>query len=93
MPVDDLSHRIQEPLCAVTELFDFNAHAIQHRDIKIAQRYIALRLKMLAGLQSSTAVTAEQNRQIIRVMPIAIGNTGPEQNHAVIQKRAVAFRN
>src|SRR6185436_18153085 len=74
------------------KLVRFDAQALEHADVEIAQgrRVLWLEGEMLAVLETTTG---EENRQVLRGMAAAVAEVAAQENgRAVEQIRAVLLR-
>ncbi len=58
---------------------------------KIAQRRAVFVANVSSGLDSTTATSGQDDRQVIVVVPVTVTDAAAVNQHAVVQQRAVAF--
>src|SRR5262245_36416161 len=73
-------------LCAVGEMIDRRAHAVEHRRIEIAQGRPGLIDDMPASLDRSTAAPGQYQWQVLRIVGIPIPHSRAEQHHRIVQQ-------
>src|SRR5262245_36257341 len=83
--------QIPQRFRAVAEALRGNTHAIQHRDVQVAQRRILRRRNVLAGLDATAAPPAQQDREVVRVVLVAVRQAGPAHDHRVVEQGPLAF--
>src|SRR4051794_5941678 len=76
---------------AVAELLFGNAHAVQQRDIEVAERGLLRRTQPAAGAQASLPLAREQQRQIRDRVAIAILERAAVHDHRVVEQRRAAL--
>jgi glutamate N-acetyltransferase / amino-acid N-acetyltransferase len=76
---------------AVAEAFHGGPHVLEHGDVEVAEGGPFGTGDVTAGAQASAAAASQQDRQVGRIMAVAVGHARSEQYHAVVQQGAVAF--
>src|SRR3954468_23565905 len=68
-----------------------NSHALQHREIQIAERRLLREAQPPSGLQRALASARERDRQIVLQMQIAALDATPEHHHRIVEQRRAAL--
>ena len=76
---------------AVPESIDRGTKGIEHGAVEIGERSPLLANQVLTGLELSTSVTSDNDREIAWAMAVAIAKTGTKEDHGLIEHIAVAF--
>ena len=76
---------------AVAERFHGRAHAIEHRHVKVAEWSVLRASDVAARVELPAGAAGQNDREIVGIVPIAVGKARSEQNHRVIHQRAIAF--
>src|SRR5262245_45619750 len=83
-------HSPQRPR-AVRELLYRCSKCVQHAQIKIGQRRVLFIDQMLPASDPPAAATADDDGQIVGAVGVAVAQARAEQDHRVVEYRAIAF--
>ena len=84
----DLEQRIQLAR-RVADRFRRNPDAIQHREEKVRHRRPVFVLNVSAGFEIPAALASNQNRQIVVVVPIRVGDSAAVNEQCIVEQRPV----
>ena len=68
-----------------------DAEAVQHRDQQVAHRGAVRVAHVAPGLDRAATPPAEQDRQVVVVVSVAIADAATVDQHGIVQKALVAF--
>ena len=76
---------------AIAEARHLDPHATQHGNVQVAQRRVARIGEVPAARDAAAAFAAQQDREIVWVVAVAVGQAGAAHNHGVIEKGPFPF--
>src|SRR5205823_6572173 len=76
---------------AVSNALRRDAHAVKHREVKIGHRRFLVELDVASGRKRAAALTGQQDRQVVVVVPVAVPDGAAINNHAIVEQRPFAF--
>src|SRR4029453_3202246 len=80
-----------DPAGAVADAVQIHAELVEQRQVKVRQRRLLRITDVASALQVTSAAARQQNRNVARVVGIAIAHTGPVNQRGVIDQRAIPF--
>ena len=70
-----------ELLGGITEAADLGSHLVEHSFVERAERSSLIAFDVSAGTKLSTGLAAKNERNVARVVAVAIADTGSKQYH------------
>ncbi len=67
-----------------------HAQLVEHRQVKIRERRTGGIAKMTSPLELASSATHEQDREVVRIVRVAVTHAGAVDERGVVEQRAVA---